>query len=82
MNSKDALDCIIIGGGPAGLTSAIYLARYQRNFVIYDSSDSRISKIPRSHNYPGFPEGIGGKTLLNKLRQHLSPTMSPFFHKK
>ena len=61
------LDCLIIGGGPAGLTAAIYLARYLRNICIVDSGKSRASLIPKSHNYPGFT-GVAGPELLNRLR--------------
>lgn len=61
------LDCLIIGGGPAGLTSAIYLARYLRNIRVVDGGNSRASLIPKSHNYPGFT-GITGAELLNQLR--------------
>ena len=63
------LDCLIIGGGPAGLTAAIYLARFRRRVRIVDSGASRASLIPLSHNYPGFPEGITGRDLLVRLRE-------------
>ena len=53
-------DCLIIGGGPAGLTAAVYLARYRRRIVLFDAGESRASLIPESHNYPGFPGGISG----------------------
>jgi thioredoxin reductase (NADPH) len=48
------LDCLIIGGGPAGLTAAIYLARYRRAVVLVDDGRSRAALMPASHNYPGF----------------------------
>ncbi len=70
--SNKVYDCIIIGGGPAGLTAALYLARYRRMIALYDSLSSRAQKIPLSHNYPGFPEGISGNDFLEKLRQQLS----------
>jgi thioredoxin reductase (NADPH) len=63
------LDCLIVGGGPAGLTAAIYLARFRRRARVIDSGSSRASLIPTSHNYPGFPEGIGGRDLLERLRE-------------
>jgi thioredoxin reductase (NADPH) len=65
------LDCLIIGGGPAGLTAAIYLARFRRNIALVDAGRSRLSLVPVSHNYPGFPNGVNGKDLLNKLRLQL-----------
>jgi thioredoxin reductase (NADPH) len=55
-------DCVIVGGGPAGLTAAIYLARYRRIVVVYDTGASRALSIPKCHNYPGFAEGISGPT--------------------
>jgi thioredoxin reductase (NADPH) len=61
------LDCLIVGGGPAGLTAAIYLARYRRNVIVFDSGESRAALIPESHNYPGFAHGISGGKLLSVL---------------
>src|SRR5215217_6340749 len=61
------LDCLIVGGGPAGLTAAIYLARYRRKARLIDGGESRAALIPESHNYPGF-RGIGGPDLLRRLR--------------
>lgn len=59
---------MIIGAGPAGLTAAIYLARFRREFCVIDAGASRAASIPLSHNYPGFPEGIAGPELLGRLR--------------
>lgn len=64
-----SLDCLIIGGGPAGLTAAIYLGRFLRAVRVVDAGKSRASLIPTSHNYPGFPEGINGNELLARLRR-------------
>lgn len=61
-------DCIIIGGGPAGLTAGIYLRRFHRDVYLVDAGKSRAELIPVSHNYPGFPEGISGSDLLLRLR--------------
>jgi thioredoxin reductase (NADPH) len=61
------LDCLIVGGGPAGLTAAIYLARYRRRALVIDDGKSRAAMIPESHNYPGF-KGIAGPDLLVRLR--------------
>jgi thioredoxin reductase (NADPH) len=61
-------DCLIIGAGPAGLTAAIYLARFLRRTLVIDGGASRAALIPDSHNYPGF-KGIGGPELLDRLRE-------------
>jgi len=63
----ESLDCVIVGGGPAGLTAAIYLARYRRNVLVFDSGESRAALIPESHNYPGFAHGLSGGKLLDIL---------------
>ena len=68
----EPLDCLVIGGGPGGLTAAIYLARFRRRFTVIDSGQSRASWIPRSHNHPGFPEGVGGIELLERMRAQLA----------
>lgn len=63
------LDCLILGGGPAGLTAAIYLARFRLDVRVIDAGDSRASWIPTSHNHAGYPDGINGKELLRLMRE-------------
>jgi thioredoxin reductase (NADPH) len=67
--SYQTADCVIVGGGPAGLTAAIYLARFLRQCVVIDAGGGRAQSIPRSHNLPGFPNGIGGTELLANMVQ-------------
>ncbi len=62
------LDCLIVGGGPAGLTAAIYLARYRRSALVVDEAKSRCAWIPTSHNLAGFTGGIPGTDLLARIR--------------
>jgi thioredoxin reductase (NADPH) len=62
-------DVAIVGGGPAGLTAALYLARFLRSAVVFDAGNARAAIIPSSKNCPGFPEGIAGEDLLRRLRQ-------------
>ena len=64
----EPIDCAIIGAGPAGLTAAVYLARFRRTVRIFDSGESRAALIPISHNFPGFPLGISGVDLLARLK--------------
>ncbi len=66
-------DVAIIGGGPAGLTAALYLARFKRRVLIVDEGQSRTGLIPKSHNVPGFPDGIAGGELLERLREQIDP---------
>lgn len=61
------VDSLIVGAGPAGLTAAIYLARFRRRIVVIDSGHSRAALIPVTHNYPGFPDGISGAEFLERL---------------
>ena len=63
------LDCAIVGGGPAGLTAAIYLARFHLAVTVIDAGNSRAALIPRTHNHAGFPEGIAGPALLARMRE-------------
>ena len=62
------LDCLVIGGGPAGLTAAIYLARFHLDIRVVDAGKSRAGWIPCTHNHAGYPEGISGKELLQRMR--------------
>lgn len=60
-------EVIVVGAGPAGLTAALYLARYRRRCLVFHDSTSRALRIPRSHNTPGFPDGIPGEELIARL---------------
>jgi len=61
-------DCIVVGGGPAGLTAAIYLARYHLSVLVFDDRTSRAASIRLSHNLAGFPNGVSGQELLARMR--------------
>jgi thioredoxin reductase (NADPH) len=67
MAEGDFLDAVIVGGGPAGLTAAIYLARFRRRFALFHDGRSRAAWIPRTRNHPGFPDGIIGADLLQRM---------------
>jgi thioredoxin reductase (NADPH) len=62
------LDCLVIGGGPAGLTAAIYLARFHLDIMVVDGGKSRASWIPCTRNHAGYPDGIKGTELLARMR--------------
>lgn len=72
MNSPEStriLDAAIVGGGPAGLAAAVYLGRFLRSSLVFDSGEARAKLIPRTHNCPGFPDGVTGEELLSRLRK-------------
>ncbi|HEX6364124.1 MAG TPA: NAD(P)/FAD-dependent oxidoreductase [Albitalea sp.] len=62
------VDTLVVGAGPAGLASAIYLARFLRRVLVVDDGQSRATRIPRSHNYPAFPDGVAGADLVASMR--------------
>lgn len=62
-------DCLVIGGGPAGLTAAIYLTRFHLTAKVIDAGKSRAGWIPCTHNHAGYPGGISGKELLARMKE-------------
>src|SRR5688572_7870603 len=57
-------DIIIVGGGLAGLSAAIYLGRAKRDTLVIDSGKSMARWEPDVQNYLGFPDGISGEELI------------------
>ncbi|MEJ5186434.1 MAG: thioredoxin-disulfide reductase [Candidatus Geothermincolales bacterium] len=64
-------DVIIVGGGPAGLTAGIYLARARMDVVMWEKEapGGAPALTERIENYPGFPEGISGWELVDRMRR-------------
>jgi thioredoxin reductase (NADPH) len=62
-------DLVIVGGGPAGLTTSIYAARENLRTLVIDSKGlgGQAGITERLDNYPGFPEGIGGAELADRI---------------
>lgn len=64
-------DLIVIGGGPTGLTTSIYAARENLETLIIEKSGlgGQAGVTERLDNYPGFPEGIAGGELADRIVQ-------------
>jgi len=64
-------DCIIVGGGPAALTTALYLAREDASVLVIEKSalGGQIGITERLENFPGFPGGIEGQELARRFAQ-------------
>jgi thioredoxin reductase (NADPH) len=71
MKGKADYDLVIIGGGPAGLTAGIYASRARMNVLLLEKAapGGQVLVSDWIENYPGFPEGISGYDLVNKMTE-------------
>ena len=62
---------IIIGSGPAGLTSAIYASRSQLKPIIIEGMEpgGQLTTTTVIENWPGYPEGVDAQTLMSDMRE-------------
>ncbi len=62
--------CLIIGGGPAGYTAAIYASRAALNPVLYEGLQpgGQLTTTTVIENFPGYPEGVDANQLMNDMR--------------
>lgn len=63
-------DTVIVGGGPAGLTAALYLSRANKKVIVIEKNGfGSLAAAHKIDNYPGFEEGITGEELLEKMKK-------------
>src|SRR6185503_4263733 len=75
-------EVIIIGGGLAGLSAAIYLGRALRDVLVIDAGESLANWEPEVQNYLGFPESISGCELLKRGREQAERFGAEFAHEE
>jgi thioredoxin reductase (NADPH) len=66
-----AYEVLVLGGGPAGLSTTLSLARYDRRVALFDAGQGRSSGPQITRNYLGFPGGVAARTLRALGRQQL-----------
>lgn len=71
MSNRHIYDMVIIGGGPAGYTAALYAARAGLDAVVLEklSPGGQMALTAELDNYPGFPEGVDGFALAEQMQQ-------------
>jgi len=72
MEDKKIENVIILGGGPAGFSAALYAARAELKPLLFTGTElgGQVGLTSRIENYPGFPDGVGGSELVDLFQRN------------
>jgi thioredoxin reductase len=72
MSSTVPKDVVVVGGGVAGLSAAVFTARHGLDTLVVDSGESILRRNAHLENFPGFPAGVNARQLLDLLAEQAS----------
>lgn len=70
-NTDSDYDVVVVGGGPAGCSAGVFLARYGLDVAVFDRGNSSIQRCAYLENYLGFPAGIDIQTFYGLMHDHV-----------
>ena len=71
-SGRAVAEIAIVGAGPAGLSAALYAARFCRRTLVLHDDAPRAARIPCTHNVPGYEDGVAGADLVARMARHAS----------
>ena len=68
----ETYEIAVVGAGPAGLSAAVYAARFCRSTLVLHDGQARARRIVKTYNVPGFDDGITGPEMIERMTRHAS----------